>query len=427
MARKHKSKKQHIPKQTLSRPHLDAIFARRERGELDDDGCAAAITTLMAELGYKPVMDTLVKKLETASDTERDTLMSIIQKLGNEETIAHLWRIVRRSKMSIGIKSTALVILKGMGEEVDLSDPGAYFSPKDVRPSDIAEVASLGRHSLRMLIKELQKVKSIGEVEGLMQIFNQPVAEAGSEEFQAAVIEELGAMEDSGAADMLLAIVHTTAQSKVRRAARNALLKLADRGVFPRAPIIKTFSEERFYAAYCTDPKQPWQQQVTMAWEWPGDTTQAIVFLLDFGFPWRGSIKDMFVTRYMPQRQLHRDLIDRGLDLRQVPFARARQSILDALKANRRHRMQLPPEYDQFRQLIERRIVNPSPEALAKAEALDAETVDKWGESEGATVRGVSFIDGKPIVVFDEADLEAFEGNPEDLADFLKNIPGRGG
>jgi hypothetical protein len=161
---------------------------------------------------------------------------------------------------------------------------------------------------------------------------------------------------------------------------------------------------------------------VTMTWEWSGDTTQAMVFLLDFGFPWRGSIKDMFVTRYLSKRELHRDLIDKAIEQRRVPFTRARQFILDALEANRRYHVRLPPEYDQFRQLIERRIVNPSPEALAQAEALDAETVDEWGEPEEPIVHGVKFVDGRPLVIFDEADLDALEGGPEDFEDFLKSI-----
>lgn len=424
MARKSKQKHKtpRAPKQALARPRLDAIFTRRERDELDDDGCVDEISTLMAELGRKPVMDALVKKLETVSDAERDALMAVIPKLGDEETIAHLWRIVRRSKMSAGIKITALTILKQMGEDVDLSDPGMYFSRRDVSFADLAEVERMGRHSLRMLIKELQRARSIGEIEGLMDMFDRPVAETGNEALLLAVTEGLGTMEEAGAADMLLAIVHTTARPKVRRAARNALLKLAGHGVFPQSPLIKRFSEEQFYAAYCTDPTQPWQQQVVMAWEWPGDITQAIVFLLDFGFPWRGSIKDMFVTRYISKRELQRDLIDKGIEQRRVPFARARQSILDALEANRRYRVRLPPEYDQFRQLIERRIVNPSPEALAQAEALDAKTVDEWGEPEEPVVRGVQFVDGRPLIIFDEADLDAVEGGPPDIEDFLKSI-----
>jgi hypothetical protein len=420
--RKRKRRKQQVSGQAPVRPRLDAIFARRERGKLDNTGCVDETSALMTELGRKPVMDALVRKLETASDAERDALMAVIPRLGDRKTVAHLWNVVRRSKVPIGVKSTALVILKQMGEDVDLSDPGAYFSPRDVKPTDLTEMAHLGRHSLRMLIKELQKAKSIGEIEGLMQIFDRPVVGTSEEEGQLTVIEELSAMEEAGAADMLLAIVHTTARPKVRQAARNALLKLASRGVFPQSPIVKSLSEEQFHAAYCTDPTHPWQQQVTMAWEWSGDTTQAMVFLLDFGFPWRGSIKDMFVTRYLSKRELHRDLIDKAIEQRRVPFTRARQFILDALEANRRYHVRLPPEYDQFRQLIERRIVNPSPEALAQAEALDAETVDEWGEPEEPIVHGVKFVDGRPLVIFDEADLDALEGGPEDFEDFLKSI-----
>lgn len=421
MARKRKKGPQ-VPMQSMARPLLDRIFARRERGDLDNQGCIEEISTLIDEIGRDSMMDALVKKLETASDAERDTLMAVIVDLGGEETIEHLWRLVRESKMSAGVKNTALVILKQMGEDVDLSDPFAYYSPQEVGFEDIAEIERMGRHSLRMLIEELHELESIGEVEGIMEMFEYPDAEINAKEIQLATIEQLGEMEDAGAADMLLAITQATARPKVRRAARDALLKLSGRDVFPQSSLVKRFSKESFYAAYCTDPDHPWQQQVVMAWEWPGDLTQAAVFLLDFGFPWRGSIKDMYVTRYLPKRQLHRDLIDGPLEQRQVTFARARRFVLDALKANERHGRPLPPEYDEFKRLIERRIVNPSDEALAQAEALDAETEDGWGVSEEPPVRGVSFMDGDPVIGLDEEAVRAFEEDPEAFQDYLESI-----
>jgi hypothetical protein len=392
----------------MTRPRLDAVLARRERKEIDDEGCLKEVMALATEMGREPVMGALTRKVETASDVERDVLMALIPKLGGKETVAHLWRMVHQSKMSAAVKSTALVVLKEMGEDVDLDHPGTYFSIKDAKPSDAAEMTQLGRHSLEMLVKELHKVKSIGEIEGFMETFDQAMPRLGNEG-QLFMIEELEKIGRSGAADMLLAIVHATARSDVRQAARNALLKLSGRGVFPQSSLVKQFSQEQFYAAYCTDPADPWQQQLVMAWEWPGDLTQAIVFLFDFGLPWRGSIKDMFVTQYMPKRRLHQELLEKHLEHRRIPFTRARQAILNAVEANRRHRMRLPPEYDQFRRLIERRIVSPAPEALAQAESLDAETVDEWGEPEDPIVRGEQLVGDKPVVFLDQRTLEAWE------------------
>jgi len=423
MSRKRKRKKPQVPLQSMARPLLEEVFARREREELNDDECVEAISALMEKVGRQPVMDALVKKLENASNADRDALMALIPQLGDEKTIAHLWRIVRRSKMSAGIKSTAMVILKQMGEDVDFSDPEAYFSPRDFNAANLDEIEHVSRYSLRMLIKNLHKSKSIGEIEGLLQMLDKPDMGSEGEDVQLFIVEELGAMEHAGAADMLLAIAHATANPRLRRAARDALSKLSDRGVFPQSSLVKKFSQEQFHAAYCTDPANPWQQQVTMIWEWPGELMQAMVFLLDFGFPWRGSIKDMFLTHYLPKRTLYRELIDaRNILQQQAPFARARRFILDALEANEQYGQPLPPEYDEFRHVIERRIVNPSKEALAQAEALDAETEDEWGETEGSVVRGISLADGKPIISLDEDAMRAFEEDPEAFDDYLKTL-----
>lgn len=418
MSRKHK-KARKLPKESIARPRLDDILARYKREEIDEAGCLEEVKALMAEIGREPVMEALLRKLEAASDVERDVLMALIPKLGDKEIVAHLWRLVHHAKVSPAVKSAALAVLREMGEDVDLENLDKYF--KDATPSDAAEMIRLGRHSLEMLIKELHKLESIGELEGFMEIFDRGVPRLG-DEGRLLVIEELEKMGGSGGADLLLAVVHATARPNVRRAARNALLRLSGRGIFPQSPLVKQFSQEQFCAAYCTDPAHPWQQQVVMMWEWPGDLAQAIVFLLDFGFPWRGSIKDMFVTQYMPKRQLHRRLLDKHLEQRRIPFARARRAILDAVEANRRYRMRLPPEYDQFRRLIERRIINPAPEALAQAERLDAETVDEWGEPEGPIVRGEQLVGGKPVVFLDQRTIEAWE----ELADFEEN-GGRGG
>jgi len=407
----------------MTRPLLEKAFARYERGELDDDGLTEEVSALMDKIGHKPVLDALVKKLETTSDEERATLILIISQLGDKKTIKHLWHLARRSKMSIGVKHTALVILKQMGEDVDLNNPGAYLSRQDVTLENLAEIEQMSRHGLGKIIKDLQKAKNFGEIEGMMEMFdNAPGASADKEAVQLMIIDNLSSIEKPGAADMLLALTSATAQPKTRRATRDALLKLSGRGIFPQSRLVKRFSQEQFYAAYCTDPDHPWQQQVTMIWEWPGDAIQAMVFLLDFGFPWRGSMKDMFLTQYMSKRKIDRELLGVGSEQRQVTFARARQFILDAIAANKQHHRPLPPEYDDFRQMIERRIVNPSKKALARAEDVDAETEDEWGVSQGPVARGLSMLGGKRVISLDEDAFRAFEDDPDAFDDYLKSI-----
>jgi hypothetical protein len=418
-----KDKKPNIPIQTMARPRLEQILLRRQHGELDDEELVASIQKLMTEIGREPVLQTLLGLLDNASNEQKDALMVAIPKLGDADTIQYLWQLVRRSKASIGSKMTALVILKQMGEEVNIEDPSEYFSWRDVKHADLAEVENLAHFGMRALIKEIQRAKDTDELENMMLQMERIHDQAGGEAVALAEIESLIEMGDSGAADMLLAISATTPRPKVREAARKGLLKLAGQKVFPQAEVVKSLTNERFYAAYSTDPAHPWQQGVIIAFERSKNSIQALLFLLDFGHPWQGAIKDLFPTHMMTPQQLQREFIDKSkrqeVEYRQTTYGRARQFILDALQANERHRVKLPKEYQEFRHLVERRVIDPSPEVLAYAAQVDANTVDEWGELTGEPVRGMEIIgpDGKPIPLMitggpyaaDEDEFEADE------------------
>jgi hypothetical protein len=416
-----KDKKPNIPAQTLVRPRLEQIIARFAERELDEDEYVSSIEHLMAEVGRQAVLNALLGLLDQASNEQKNALMVAIPKLGNAETIKYLWQLVQRSKASIASKMTALVILSQMGEKVNLEDPGQYFSWRDVKHADIAEVENLAHFGMRALIKEVQRAEDTDDLENMMLQMERIHAKAGGEPVALAEIESLIEMADSGAADMLLAITATTPRPKVREAARKGLLKLAGQKVFPQSEIIKSLTNERFHSAYSTDPSHPWQQGVIIAFERSPNNIQALIFLLDFGYPWQGAIKDVFPTRMMTPQQLHREFIKRSKDTeaeyRLVTYGRARQFILEALKANQRNRIKLPKEFEEFRHLMERRIVDPSAEVLAYATQVDAKTVDEWGELSGQPLRGMEVLglDGKPVI---------FMGGPDEdkLLEVLKDM-----
>ncbi len=430
-----KDKKPNIPVQTLARPRLEQILLRRQHGELDEDEFITSIQKLSGEVSREAVLQTLLGLLDKSSNEQKDALMIAIPKLGNADTIKYLWQLVRRSKASIGTKMTALVILRQMGEEVNLDDPSEYFSWRDVKNADLTEVENLAHFGMPALIKEIQQARDTDELENMMLQMERIHAQAGGEAVALAEIESLIEMSDSGAADMLLAISATTPRPKVREAARTGLLKLAGQKVFPQAEVVKSLTNERFYAAYSTDPAHPWQQGVIIASERSKNNIQALVFLRDFGSPWKGAIKDVFPTHMLTPQQFQRDLINEpnreGVEYRRVPYARARQFILDALKANERNRVKLPKEFEEFRHLLERRVVDPSPEVLAHAAEVDAHTVDEWGELPGEPVRGMEIIgpDGTPIPLMmtggpyadDEVDEDDEEYTLDDLLDEVDN------
>ena len=410
--KKKKQKKPNIPVQTMARPQLEQVLIRRERDELDDDEFVVSIQALMQELGQEAILNALIGLLENAGNERKDALMVAIPRLGNKQTVGHLWHLVRRSKMSIGAKMTALVILKQMGEDVNLDDPGEYLSWRDIKQADVSEIADMGRFGMQAIIKELQKLDNADEVEALMMRFEEMMTKTGGQAIPIAIIEDLIAMNNSDAADMLAAITATTTHQEIRETARKGLLKLAGYKVFPQSEIIKSLRDERFYAAYSSDPAHPWQQQVSIVFERGQNLIQALVFLLDFGHPWNGAIKDFFPTQGMTPNQFQREFINKanrqGVEQRKVPYARARQFVLDALEANHKNRIKLPPEFDKFRHWVERRIIDPSPELLAYAEQVDAHSTDEWGTLMGKPVRGMEVIgpDGKPMPVMVLGDLD---------------------
>ncbi len=431
--KKKKQKKPNIPVQAIARSRLDQIFSRYFQEELDGEECVGSIQTLMGELGPEVVLTTMVGMLDNSSNDQKDALMTFIPKLGNEQTVKHLWHLVRRSKMSVGAKMTALVILKQMGEDVNMEDPGKYFSWRDIKQADATEVAGMGRFSMQALIKELQRLNNIDDVEAMMLQFGDISAKGGGDTMVLVMVDELVAMGDSGAAEMLLAMSATTQSPKVRKAARNGLLKLSGKKVFPQSELIKSLGQERFHSAYCSDPAHPWQQQIAILFERGGrDQVQALTFLLDFGHPWNGAIKDMFPTETVPISKFKREFIDRakahGVEMRQVPYARVRQMVIDALEATRKSKTKQPQDLIDYRHWVERRLVDPSPETLAYARQVDARSVDEWGELTEPPVRGMQFITGAdgekmPVVVLgDLDDLDEDEWEEVEFADLREEV-----
>ena len=376
-----KSKKTKAPKidpRVMTRPRLDALFERQARGELDLDGLEAGVRALITEVGQPAALDALVKRMEGTPEGERETLMSLLPRLKSREVIDYLWQQVKkRGALSLDAKMTALVILTEMGEEVDLSDPSRYFSPRDIKPGDIKAAEDLFRTGMRGLARSLRESRDPAEVEAFMHHINRMPEEAID---GTGILMEYIKSGEEGAtdleADFLYALAHTTPFPEVQQKAERALERLAARGVEPVTRAILDLAQDRFYAAYATDPNHPWQQSVTVAWERVGGAIQALVFLLDFGVPWRGALKDMFPTQGMTPQKFQRELVDKagrmmGERLYRIGLARAQASIAAAVEANRKYNILLPQEFNEVRHLVERWVLHPTAAALAADSTRD--------------------------------------------------------
>lgn len=394
-----KSKKNKAPKidpRLMVRPRVDALFDRQASGALTLDGLQTETTALMAEVGHRPVMDALVKRMEGTPEDERETLMLLVERLRRPEVIDYLWQQVKKpGALSVEAKTTALVILKGMGEDVDISDPGRYFSARDFKPGGLHSIEEMARMGLRGLARHLRGARDPVEVERLMLDINRmPENAIDGEDILLELVSSAEAENNDLGADFLLAMARATPYPEVREAAEAALARLEANGIRPVTPVILNMGQDKFFAAHMTDPDHPWQQSVNVAWERAPGVVQGLVFLLDFGVPWRGAIKDMFATQAMTPEAYHNHFVTKsekkmGERVYHVSLARAQTTIAAALEANRQNKIALPKEYNEFRHLVERWVLHP-PAVVLQGDT----TVDELGDRP-LTVD----YSGKPLVV----------------------------
>ena len=376
-----KSKKRKSPKidpRLLARPRLDTLFDRHARGELDADGLHTGVQTLIAEAGLDPVLDALVKRMEGTPEAEREPLMLLVERLRSSALIAYLWQQVKKpGALSMEAKTTMLVILKQMGEDVDIADPGLYFSPRDFKPSDVRSAEELVRSGLRGIARHLRGARDPVEVERLMLDINRmPEKASDGENVLLDLVAKAEAEDTDLGADFLLAMARATPDPKVQQAAESALARLESKGIRPVTPVILSMGQEKFFAAYMTDPNHPWQQSVNVAWERAPGVIQVLVFLLDFGMPWRGAIKDVFATIPLTPGQYHNQFVKRaemsmGERVYRVGLARAQATIAAALEANRQNKVALPKEYNELRHLVERWVLHPAAAILQGDTTVD--------------------------------------------------------
>ena len=378
MSKSKKTKVRKIDPRLLVRPRLDALFEQPVEGKINLDGLEAGVRAMMTEVGQPVVLDALVKQLEGTPEGQRETLMVLLPRLKNKEVIDYLWQQVKkRSGFSVGAKMTMLVILNAMGEDVDINDPGLYFSPSDVKLKDITTAQNFLQMGMHGLARELREVKDPAEIEAFMHHMNM-MMQTGND--GAGILAEYiknGELKATDLdADFLYALAYTTPLTDIKQKAERALERLAVRGVKPVTPAILALSRDRFFGAYMTDPQHPWQQSVTVAWERSGGMIQALVFLLDFGAPWRGALKDAFPTHGMTANEFQHDFLDKsegkmGERVYRVSLARAQAAITAAVEANRKNKIPLPKEYNEVLHLVDRWVLHPSAEAITSDYTLD--------------------------------------------------------
>jgi hypothetical protein len=378
MSKFQKSRTHKVNPGLMLRPRLNTLFEQPQGGKIDLDRLEEGVRTLMTEVSQPVVLGALVKRMEGTPEGESEMLMSLLLRLKSREVIDYLWQQAKKnSGFSVGAKMTMLVILKGMGEEVDLKDPGLYFDVKRHQGRDIKTVQNLVQIGMHGLARELRELKDPAAVEAYMHHITKMTNEAT--DGTGMIIEYIKSGEQQATdldADFLFALAYTTPFRDIRQKAEHVLERMAVRGVKPVTPAILALLQDRFFSAYMTDPEHPWQQSVTVAWERTGGMIQALGFLLDFGVPWCGALKDMYTTRGMTSIEFQRDFVDKsernmGERLYRVSLERAQATITAAVEANQKNEICLPNEFNEVRHLVERWVLHPAAEALESDSTLD--------------------------------------------------------
>lgn len=437
-----------IDPRVLARPRLDALYERHPHGEPDLDALEAGVRALIKDLGTEPVLGALLQRMESMPEAEREPSLLLFKRLSSPEVIALLWqRVKKRGALPVDVKMMALVALKTMGEDVDLDDPGRYFSPRDFKAGDLKTLEGMVGAGARGMARHLRTARDSVEIERLMlDLHRMP----GSTEVVLDLIAHAEADADDPSpgsgqalgADFLQALALASPDTAVQQAAGAALARLAAKDVRPVTPVILALGQDRFHAAYMTDPGHPWQQSVNVAWQRAGGAVQALVFLLDFGAPWRGAIKDMFATMGMTPEQYRHELIDKaerkmGMPIYRVSLARAQATIAAAVEANRRNKIPLPKEYNELRHLVERWVLHP-PAAVLEADTTEDELGDRplvpdrsgrplvldLNDPDTQKMLGIELADDEELVIEDEEPLESFDEIVEDISELHQSLFG---
>lgn len=372
MSKAKKSKTPKINPAVLARPRLDALFEQVGGEATNLAALESGVRALMRELGEGPILEALVKRMEGANDQDRETLMELVPRLKSATVIDSLWQQVkRRGGFSLDAKMTMLVILKAMGEKVELDDATLYISPRDVKAANLDSLEDMVRMGMRGLARGLRGVRDAAEGEAYMHRVQQMPED--SIDGTGVLLDLIEKAEQDGTdlgADFLYAMAYTTPDAQAQQAAARGLAALEKRGIKPVTPAVLDLGKATFFRAYMTDPQEPWQQSVVVGWERAPGVIQGLVFLRDFGAPWHGGLKDMFATERMSPREFDREFKTEsarkmGMPVYRTTLARAQATIAEAVKANQENKIPLPKEYNEVRHLVERWVLYPAAAAVA--------------------------------------------------------------
>ncbi len=166
---------------------------------------------------------------------------------------------------------------------------------------------------------------------------------------QMALLKALAKLQDTDAADVLLAINELTPNKAIRKEARRALIQLAGAKIYPSwtpepepGPAVAVTNPPRFWKGFVTETREEGELEIVLCWEQGFEFSEArlMAFMLDF---WEEGVKN-FTTEVGSKRHIEARLgntkvrysksIGREIRIIDCTLAEGRRLIQEALSVN---------------------------------------------------------------------------------------------
>ncbi|MCK5327991.1 MAG: hypothetical protein KAR36_05255 [Candidatus Latescibacteria bacterium] len=369
MPKKQKTKKKpkasdNVSYRLLVKSELDTLFVQYELGKWSDEEADERLDDLLDPY-FDDVKADLFRRLDQWSPDHQVAMFWALEAVVEEEDKDRLWAVVHSPEKALGAKMVALTLLQGLGEEIDMKHPPIVLSPGDEDAADAILERTLDR-----ILEDMKRVGGADELQEMMLVVDdirEQTLDGVGVFFH--FIESCTQRATAGASDFLLALSEMASDPEVRAEAERALSALKRQGVEPKSRFAKAIQKDVFYKAYASDLNVIGvQQQLFMLWELERGKIQVFSFLMDL-FETEGAIVLFCALQGMGKREfagLMRESKEHGVPMEEVSFVEARAIVEDAMEANRQEEAPFPEDFERYRRLVEKRILNVKvdPEAL---------------------------------------------------------------
>ena len=193
------------------------------------------------------------------------------------------------------------------------------------------------------------------------------------EQTQLALLKALAKLQDSDAADVLLAINELTPIKAIRKESRRSLIQLAGAKIYPSwtpqpepGPTLEFTKPPRFWKGYVTETREDGELELVLCWEQGFEYGEArlMAFMLDFwdtgisNFTTEVGSKRHIETRIGNTRVRYSKSAGREIRIIDCTLSEGRRLIQEVLSVNAWHGTTPAKEYRQHLPTVEQLILN---------------------------------------------------------------------